>query len=88
MKRIVSARRANREFSKLLAAAADGAEIVITRRGTPVAKLVPVARRLSGAKREKAIKELIEMMRTGIPMGGVKVSRDEIYEERLNRYKP
>lgn len=81
--RTVPARQANQEFSKLLAAAADGEEIVITRRGTPVAKLVPVARRLSGAKREKAIKEMIEMMRKGIPMGGLKVTRDEIYEDLL-----
>ena len=80
MTRIVPARQANQEFSKLLAAAADGEEIVITRRGKPVAKLVPVAPALSAAEREKAIDKMVEMMRKGLRLGGRKFTRDEMHE--------
>ena len=39
----VSAREANQHFSRLLRAAAEGEDVVITRRGKPVAKLVPIS---------------------------------------------
>ena len=42
--RTVSAREANQQFSKLLEAAVGGEEVTITRRGVPVAKLVPCRR--------------------------------------------
>ena len=38
----VSAREANQQFSKVLERAVAGEEVTITRRGVPVAKLVPV----------------------------------------------
>ena len=38
----VSAAEANRDFSKLLRRVRDGGSFVITNRGTPVAKLIPV----------------------------------------------
>jgi prevent-host-death family protein len=40
--RSVSAREANQQFSRLLGEAANGEEIVITRRGKPAVRLVPV----------------------------------------------
>jgi prevent-host-death family protein len=39
----VSAAEANRSFSKLLRAATDGTEVMITSHGKPKAKLVPVS---------------------------------------------
>ncbi len=76
----VSAREANQSFSRLLAAAADGEEVLITRRGKPVAKLGPVSAVKFDDRRATAVKSMIELMKRGIPLGGAKVVRDEIYE--------
>jgi len=40
--RMVLARAANQGFSKLLQAVVEGEEVVITRRGKPVARLAPI----------------------------------------------
>ena len=78
--RSVSAREANQGFSKLLAEAAGGEEIVITRRGKPVAKLVPVGTAKSDEKRERAIERMRKLMRRGLDLGGRKFTRDEMHE--------
>lgn len=79
MKR-VSAREANQKFSKLLTEVANGQEVVITRHGKPVARLVPVQDTTAARKREVAIKRMVEMMERGFPLGGLRFTRDEIYE--------
>ena len=76
----ISAREANQAFSKLLAAAAAGEEFVITRRGTPVAKLGPVSARDADRERKAAVTRMIRRMRRGARLGGVKVPREQIYE--------
>ena len=76
----VSAREANQGFSKLLAEAADGAEIVITRRGKPVAKLVPVGTAKNDEERQRAIERMRELMHRGLDLGGRKFTRDEMHE--------
>ncbi len=78
------AREANQQFSRLLGEVADGQEVVITRRGKPVASLVPY----SGAppmtpERKAAIERMIKRMRRGYNLGGVRVNRDEIYDRGL-----
>jgi prevent-host-death family protein len=79
--KIVSARDANQHFSKLLADVEAGEEVVITRRGRPVARLVRHAE-LSPSDREKALKELNEIMNRGYRFGGKPMSRDEMHERR------
>ena len=78
--RTVSAREANQQFSKLLEAATAGEEITITRRGVPVAKLVPctAAPYRDAEERRRAA---IEWLRSG-PQPGPAPSwtRDELYE--------
>jgi prevent-host-death family protein len=87
--RTVSAREANQAFSKLLAAAEAGEEIVITRRGRPVATLAPVRDLRPDAAREAAIARVIEMMEHAPKLGTARrLSRDEIYDERLERWSP
>ncbi|MAG97508.1 MAG: type II toxin-antitoxin system prevent-host-death family antitoxin [Alphaproteobacteria bacterium] len=76
----VSAREANQSFSKLLAAAADGEEVLITRRGKPVARLGPASAVELDRKRAAAVKRMTRRMKRGIALGGVKVVRDEIYK--------
>lgn len=78
--RTVSAREANQAFSKLLADAAGGEEIVITRHGKPVAKLVPLTDTTGDEEREAAIERMIEAMERGLPLGNIKWRREEIYE--------
>ena len=76
----ISAREANQAFSKLLAAAAAGEEFVITRRGTPVAKLGPVSARDADEKRKAAGRRMMRRMRRGARLGGIKVPREQLYE--------
>lgn len=75
-----SVREANRNFSKLLAKVTSGQEVVITKHGVPVARLVAVSRKATGQKREVAIKRMVAMMKKGVNLGGLRFSRDEMHE--------
>lgn len=75
----VTAREANQKFSQLLASVDQGEEVVITRRGVPVARLVPEVA-TTGDERAQARRDLMEMLRKGVPLGGVRADRDEIYD--------
>jgi prevent-host-death family protein len=76
----VSAREANQQFSRLLGEVAAGEEVVITRRGRPVATLAPYRGRPITPEREAAIERMVGMMRKGFRLGGLKVTRDEMHE--------
>jgi prevent-host-death family protein len=76
----VSARDANQKFSRLLTEVAAGEEVVITRRGRPVARLLPIANMKSTKQREAAIKRMIAHMKKGLPLGGRRFTRDEMHE--------
>jgi prevent-host-death family protein len=80
--RTVSAREANQQFSKLLEAAVEGEEVTITRRGVPVAKLVPFADAASAAMdAESKRRAAIEWLRSGpLPGKAPSWTRDELYE--------
>jgi prevent-host-death family protein len=77
--KIVSARDANQHFSKLLADVEAGEEVVITRRGRPVARLVRDTG-MSPEERERALRELNEIMDRGIRLKGPPMTRDEMHE--------
>jgi len=77
--RVLSAREANQGFSRILQEAEGGEEIVITRRGKPVAVLAPFLRH-STREREQAIERAIALMRKGLPIGGRRFTRDEMHE--------
>jgi prevent-host-death family protein len=83
--RTVSAREANQQFSKILEAAVDGEEVTITRRGVPVAKLVPVSNPDAEAERECRKAKALAWFKEGGLKGGVVAdwAREELYEERL-----
>jgi prevent-host-death family protein len=76
----VTARDADQRFSKLLAEVAGGREIVITRHGKPVARLVPVSVQHESAERAAAVKRLCARMKRGLSLGGGKFNRDELYD--------
>jgi prevent-host-death family protein len=78
--RTVSAREANHAFSSLLAEAAGGQEIVITRRGKPVAVLSPWKPPAVDPEKQAAIEEILRLMQEGVPIGARHFTRDEMHE--------
>jgi prevent-host-death family protein len=90
VQRSVSAREANQQFSRILRDVEAGAEILVTRRGQPVARIVPASppsreRRLT-PEQEAAHARSMERLRKGWDLGGGKFNRDELYDEILARY--
>lgn len=85
--RTVSAREANQQFSKVLEAAVGGEEITITRRGVPVAKLVPVSAAEGDAERERKRRAAMEWLHEGGLRGGVVLdwTRDELHDREADR---
>ncbi len=77
----ISLREANQHLSRYVAAVERGDEVVITRRGRPVARLAPGAKeeRLS-AKQRAAFERTLARMRTGYPLGGGRVAREDLYD--------
>ena len=77
--RSVSAREANQQFARILGEAANGEEIVITRRGQPVAVLAPYRPPPLTPEQEAAIEEVVQMMKRGlVDGGGRRFTRDEM----------
>jgi antitoxin (DNA-binding transcriptional repressor) of toxin-antitoxin stability system len=59
----------------------DGEEVLITRRGKPVARLAPIEPAARDAERQAEIDRLIAHWREGIDLGPpVSWSRDELYD--------
>jgi len=79
--RQLSAREANQQFAKLLTAVENGDEVVISKRGKPVAVISPYRAR-SDAERQKAIAEFLEILKQPlIPAEGFRTyTRDEMHE--------
>jgi prevent-host-death family protein len=77
---VVGVYDAKTHFAEILERAAHGQEIIITKHGTPVAKLVPMKKAFSLQERLDAI-ERIKTMRRGHSLGGLKI-KDLIREGR------
>jgi len=68
----VGAFEAKNRLGALLDRVENGEEIVITRRGKPVAKLVPAGPGFDRAKAQRAARGLLEASR-GVTLGGLKI---------------
>lgn len=81
MQEIVSIRDANQHLSRYLERVEQGTEILITRRGQPIARLLRVdpQRGLSDAQRA-ARERLRASMETGYALGGFPLHRDALHE--------
>ncbi len=80
----VSLTTARRRFSKLAKAVEHGESIVITRRGVPIAKLVPCAgKKISGPVWAAAYRRMMDQLEEGAPLGGLKVERASLYDRKL-----
>ncbi|MFC3630526.1 type II toxin-antitoxin system Phd/YefM family antitoxin [Paracoccus angustae] len=75
--REIGAFEAKTHLSELLAAAEQGQSVTITRRGTPVARLVPVA----GPSRAEALRRLTGL-RARLARQGVALSANDILSAR------
>lgn len=83
MKQQISLREANQHLSRYINAVERGVEVVITRRGTPVAKLVGVTKEQKVTpEQEAALKSLFA---ANWKLGGYRFNRGELYEERMEK---
>jgi prevent-host-death family protein len=88
MPRAVSAREANQQFARILREVEAGAEILVTRRGQPVARIVPAhppGERQLTPEQEAALERTRQRLQKGWDLGGGKFNRDELYDEILAR---
>lgn len=84
MQEIVSIRDANQRLSQYLERVEQGTEIIITRRGKPIARLLPIEDRprLSDAQ-QSARERLRQRMERGYALGGARVDRETLHERGL-----
>jgi prevent-host-death family protein len=76
----IGAFEAKNKLSELLQRVEHGEEVVITRRGKPVAKLVPIASAFDRARAKQAAADIIEMSK-GASLGGLRI-KDLVKEGR------
>ncbi len=89
MSKIISLREANQAFSRCIREVEAGEEITITRRGEPVARLVPVRhKRVLTPEQEAARARALERMKKGWPIGAGPLDRDELYANARRPYDP
>ncbi len=80
MQHQISLREANQHLSRYIKTVEQGQELVITRRGKPVAKLIPVAvKRQLSPEQMAALERTRERMRLGRDLGGRMPPRDELH---------
>ncbi|HWD58145.1 MAG TPA: type II toxin-antitoxin system prevent-host-death family antitoxin [Stellaceae bacterium] len=85
MSKTITLRDANQRFSRCVREVEAGEEFVITRKGEPVARLIPAGgKRILTAEQEAA---LARIAATDWPLDIRKFDRNEIYQERIDRYR-
>jgi prevent-host-death family protein len=77
----IGAFEAQNQFGHLLDQVERGEEILITRRGNAVAKLVPTEPGFDRDRARRAVAGIPELSKGGVTLGGLKI-KDLINEER------
>ena len=81
MTKTLTLREANQTFARCIRAVEAGEEFVITRNGTPVARLAPVSKqRVLTPEQQAAFERLKAAMDTGWDLGDEPFDRDSLYE--------
>jgi prevent-host-death family protein len=89
MTKTITLREANQAFSRCIREVEAGEEITITRRGEPVARIVPIRRqRVLTPEQEAARSRTRARMEQGWHLGGGRINRDELYDEIVFRHDP
>lgn len=79
--RTVSLMTANQEFSRLIRDVERGEGVLITRRGRPIARLVPhTADKSADPEWAAAYERMMAQLKEGASLGGLKVEREELYD--------
>ena len=80
MQEIVSVREANQHLSRYLEQVEQGVEIIITRRGKPIARVLPIKTlpRLSDTQRAARERSKARMKR-GYALGGIRIDRETLH---------
>lgn len=77
----VSLTTANQEFSRLIKEVGRGKGFLITRRGQPVAKLVPhTADKSDDPDWAADYQQMMSRLEKGASLGGLRIKREELYE--------
>ncbi len=80
---LIGIREANQHLSRYIAAVERGEEVIITRRGRPVARLVAVPGKRQLTPEQKAARERMRAaMAHGYRLGGGPIDRDSLHERR------
>jgi prevent-host-death family protein len=90
----VNATDANQRFAELLGKAAAGETVIITKRGQPVAQLMPYRPEAASPERKAAWDDLLAMLKRGLRSGlsdaefrAWKWNREELYEDRSSGHR-
>ncbi len=79
--RTVSLMTANQEFSKLIKDVEHGESFLITRRGHPIAKLVPhTVDKTADSDWAAAYRRMMARLEAGASLGGLRVEREKLYD--------
>jgi prevent-host-death family protein len=77
----ITLRDANQRFAKLIREVESGREFVVTRRGQPVARIVPAApQRVLTPEQEAARQRARKRLSKGWPLGLGRVERADLYD--------
>jgi prevent-host-death family protein len=83
MQQLINIREANQHLSRYIDALELGDEIIITRRGLPVANLIAIAKSTYLNDSQKAArKRSLARMRKGYSLGGHMPGREDLHESK------
>jgi prevent-host-death family protein len=81
MQQLINLRDANQNLSKYIRSLHEGDEIVITKHGKAVAKLVSITEKKElSDDQHKALQRLLNLSSKGYHLGGKGINRDELYD--------
>lgn len=81
MREVISIREANQHLSRYLERVEQGVEIIITRRGKAIARVLPIEARPQLSEAQRAARERIRnRMSRGYALGGTRVDRETLHE--------
>lgn len=81
MTKTLTLREANQAFARCIREVEAGEEFVITRNGTPVARLTPISkRRVLTAQQQAAYDRMVAAMEKGWDIGAGPLDRDALHE--------
>ncbi|MBA3813761.1 MAG: type II toxin-antitoxin system prevent-host-death family antitoxin [Alphaproteobacteria bacterium] len=81
MKQLVSLREVNHHLAEYIHSVEMGNEVIITRRGKPIAMIVPLKKVAQlTSQQQKSRKNLLSLMEKGLSLKGETFSRDSLHE--------